>query len=418
MTDKNMLEQVLKTEPISPAVLAANLAAGTLVVVKNRLHRIAPLAIGTGVRTKINANIGTSPEACDLSVEMDKLKICVQYGAHTVMDLSTGGNLDGIRKTILLESPLPVGTVPIYQVMVDRQRKQQPPLDMTADELFDAIEKHCADGVDFVTVHCGVTRRIVEILDRKQRLIDVVSRGGSYLVKWMREQQQENPLFEQYDRLLSIAKKYDVALSLGDGLRPGCLADATDHAQVEELYTLGGLVDRARTAGVAVIVEGPGHVPLDQVVANVSLQKRVCHGAPFYVLGPLVTDISIGYDHIAGAIGGAVAAAAGADFLCYVTPAEHLRLPTLEDVREGVVASKIAAHAADIAKGLAGARAQDDEISRMKKEFNWERIFDLCVDPVKARQYRKSVPVNDQKHCSMCGEFCAMRESKGRQRLQ
>lgn len=409
---KATIDQVLQTEPINREQLEQNLADGTAIIVKNKHRDIVPLAVGKGLTTKINANIGTSQDKSDLDLEIDKLKVAVNFGAHAIMDLSTGGNLTGIRKRIIEESTVPLGTVPIYQVAVNKSREGKSFLDIEPDELFDVIEQQAEEGVDFVTVHCGVTQRIAEILDQKPRLLDVVSRGGAFLLKWIRHHGKENPLYEQYDRLLDICAKHHMCISLGDGLRPGALADATDHAQIEELYTLGELVLRARKAGVPTMVEGPGHMPLNQIVANMELQKKACHDAPFYILGPLVTDISIGYDHISGAIGGAVAAQAGADFLCYVTPAEHLRLPDLKDVKEGVIASRIAAHAADIAVGLPHAQKIDDEMARAKRDFKWDRIIELCVDPPKAREYRESVPTKDDTQCSMCGEFCAMKKDQ------
>ncbi len=325
------------------------------------------------------------------------------------MDLSTGGPVDEIRRAIIAETDACIGTVPLYQAALDAINRQKKAIvDMTVEDIFAGIIKHLDDGVDFITVHCGVTRATVERMDREGRIMDVVSRGGSFTVEWMAHNNAENPLFEHYDRLLEIVKPYDAVLSLGDGFRPGCLADATDRAQIHELILLGELTQRAWDAGIQVMIEGPGHVPLHQITANIQLQKRLCHGAPFYVLGPLVTDIAPGYDHITCAIGGTVAAAAGADFLCYVTASEHLRLPTVEDVHEGVIACRIAAHAGDIVKGVKGAMEKDIAMARCRKALDWEGQFALALDPAKARRLRAESGV-DEEHgaCTMCGEFCA-----------
>ncbi len=324
------------------------------------------------------------------------------------MDLSTGGPVNEIRRAIIAETDACIGSVPIYQAALDAVRtKNKAIVDMTVDDIFEGIVKHAEDGVDFITVHCGVTRATVDRMRAEGRVMDVVSRGGAFTIEWMAYNRRENPLFEYFDRLLEIARAYDLVLSLGDGFRPGCLADATDRAQVHELILLGELTQRAQTAGVQVMVEGPGHVPLHQIEANIVLQKRLCHGAPFYVLGPLVTDIAPGYDHITCAIGGAIAATAGADFLCYVTPSEHLRLPTIEDVREGVIAARIAAHAADIAKGVPGAMERDLQMARHRKRLDWEGQFAVCLDPERARRMRAESGVADHGACTMCGEFCA-----------
>jgi phosphomethylpyrimidine synthase len=396
-------------EKTDPNELQDKVASGRVVVVKNRKHQVEPLAIGEGLRTKVNANLGTSPERVDLDLELKKAETSIKYGADTIMDLSTGGNLKNIRQEIIKNSSVPIGTVPIYEVICQLARKKKTIADMEPDQLFEVIEGHLEDGVDFLTVHCGVTRAALPILESRSRVTGVVSRGGSFLVRWMRHTGGENPLYEQYDRLLELAKRYDSVLSLGDGLRPGSLADATDSAQVQELTVLGELVKRAKKAGVQVMVEGPGHIPLQEVEANVLLEKKLCDGAPFYVLGPLVTDCAAGYDHISGAIGGAIAAAAGADFLCYVTPAEHLSLPDVEDVRQGVIASVIAAHAGDIAKGVSGALERDNLMSKARKSFDWETAFKYAFDPEYARRRRGQLHDHEKK-CSMCGEFCAMRE--------
>ncbi|MFA5928608.1 MAG: phosphomethylpyrimidine synthase ThiC [Candidatus Margulisiibacteriota bacterium] len=361
------------------------------------------LKIGEGQKTRVNANIGTSSQNCDIDLELKKLEVAVSCGADAVMDLSTGGKLDSIRKAILKHSSVPIGTVPVYQAMVEYGQN------MTANDLFRGIEKHCADGVGFITVHCGVTKDIVTILDEQPRLCGVVSRGGAFLANWIKKTGNENPLFSEYDRLVKIAKKYNTTLSLGDGLRPGALADANDRAQIRELEILGDLTLRAWDQGVQGMIEGPGHMPIDLIKGNIELEKKLCHGAPYYVLGPLVTDIAPGYDHITSAIGGAIAASCGADFLCYVTPAEHLGLPNLEDVREGVITCKIAAHAGDIAKGIPGARDRDDLLSAARKKLDWEAQIRLSIDPEKARAFRQSRQSAGLEACSMCGEFCSMR---------
>lgn len=405
------MEQVARAEGLSPETVREGLARGEIVITLNcrRPKAIQPLGIGKGLHTKTNANIGTSKDQVDLDFELKKLEIAIRAGADTIMDLSTGGPLDEIRRAIIERSTVPVGTVPIYQAAVEKVRQGRSIVDMSPEEMFRAICKHGEDGVDFITVHCGVTRESLSRLKQEGRLLGVVSRGGAFLAEWMGHNGKENPLYEQYDRLLEIAREYDMTLSLGDGLRPGCLADATDRGQVQETIVLGELVDRAREAGVQAMVEGPGHVPLHQIQANILLQKRLCHGAPFYVLGPLVTDIAPGYDHITSAIGGAVAAAAGADYLCYVTPSEHLRLPTLEDVKEGVVAARIAAHAADIAKGVPGAMERDIGMAQLRKELNWEGQMKMAIDPERPRQFRAASPPQDEEVCTMCGEFCAIK---------
>jgi len=407
------LKTIAEEEGVELDFLKTEIERGRIVVPQNRCHRnIKPVAIGKGLRTKVNANIGTSPDYVDIDMELEKLRISIEAGADTVMDLSTGGDLREIRQEILRNSTVPVGSVPIYEAAVKMARKRRWITDMTAEDIFEAIRAHIEDGIDFITVHCGVTLRSLQTLERGNRVTGVVSRGGSFLVRWMRHNRKENPLYENYDRLLEMARDYNVTLSLGDGLRPGCLADATDRPQMEELLILGELVDRARDYGVQVMVEGPGHIPLHEIWTNVQLEKKVCKEAPFYVLGPLVVDCAPGYDHITSAIGGAVAAWAGADFLCYVTPTEHLGLPDVEDVREGVIAARIAAHAGDIAKGVKGARDLDDVISRARKAFDWERQISLSIDPRRARQIRErwKEMEKDSRKCTMCGEFCAMRE--------
>ncbi|GAB4390381.1 MAG: phosphomethylpyrimidine synthase ThiC [Thermodesulfovibrionales bacterium] len=396
-------------EDVLAEALAADIASGLSVIPINAGRRIRPVAIGRGLRTKVNANMGTSRDRASFEDEKKKLSVIVEFGADAVMELSTGGPVREMRKYILDHSPIPVGTVPVYEAAIRAAEERGSIARMTADDVFQVIEDHGRQGVDFVTVHSGLTLAAVERLRRQGRVLDIVSRGGSFLLEWMVYNGKENPLYEEFDRLLEIARRHDMTLSLGDGLRPGCLADATDRAQIEELTTLGELRDRALEAGVQVIIEGPGHVPLNEVELNIKIQKSLCKGAPFYVLGPLVTDVAMGYDHIAGAIGGAVAGAAGADFLCYVTPAEHIRLPDIEDVREGVIASKIAAHAADIAKGIPSAIEKDRRMARCRKALDWAGQISLSFNPERVRLWRSEVPPSDTEVCSMCGEFCAIR---------
>jgi phosphomethylpyrimidine synthase len=403
------VKQVALDEGIEPEKLSQDIASGFTVISRNAFHDIKPLGIGRGLRTKINANIGTSKDKISLDDEMEKLDVLVKYGADAVMDLSTGGPIRDIRKLLLRKSPIAVGTVPIYEAVARAAEEKGSISKMSADELFTIIEEHAEQGVDFVTVHSGFTRRTIETLRDEGRILDIVSRGGAFLVEWMIYNDRENPLYEDFDRLLELSRKYDLTLSLGDSARPGCLADATDRTQIDELLTLGELRDRAIEAGVQVIIEGPGHVPLNQVELNIKMQKEICKGAPFYVLGPLVTDIAMGYDHIAAAIGGAIAGAAGADFLCYVTPAEHIRLPNIEDVKEGVIASKIAAHAADIAKGVKGAIDLDIEMAKRRKALDWNGQIALSLNPDKVRQWRAEVPPTESHVCSMCGDFCAIK---------
>ncbi len=402
---------VAKREQVETEWLREQVAEGRVVIPANPRHkRLVPCGIGEGLLVKVNANIGTSSDRAVLEEELKKLKASVEAGADTVMDLSTGRDMNESRRAILKESTIPVGTVPIYQAVVETIEERGGLVHLTVDKIFQVIEAQARDGVDFITVHCGLTRAALEMLRSQGRITDIVSRGGAFLTTWMIHHDRENPLFEYYDRLLSIAKKYDVTLSLGDGLRPGCLADATDRAQIHELMTLGDLTRQAWEAGVQVMIEGPGHVPLDQIEANVMLQKKLCHHAPFYVLGPLVTDIAAGYDHVACAIGGAVAAAAGADFLCYVTPAEHLCLPGVEDVREGVVVTRIAAHAADIARGNRSAIERDRQMSLARKKLDWEAQMKLAIDPVKAKKYRAANPPAEDDVCTMCGKYCAIKQ--------
>jgi phosphomethylpyrimidine synthase len=385
-------------------------ADGTVVIPCNANRQMASVrGIGLGLRTKVNANIGTSADYPDIKDELIKLQVALEAGADAIMDLSTGGDLENIRKVIIERCPVPVGTVPIYEAAVRVAKERGSITRMTADDLFDVIESQAKQGVDFMTLHCGITRESVRRLKEQGRITDVVSRGGAFLVTWIVVNERENPLYEQYDKVLEIARRYDVTLSLGDGLRPGCLTDATDRAQIQELIILGELVKRARQAGVQAMVEGPGHVPLDQVTTNVQIQKRLCEGAPFYVLGPLVTDVAPGYDHITAAIGGAIAASAGADFICYVTPTEHLGLPTPDDVREGVIAARIAGHAADIVKGVKGAIDWDNAMAHARKARDWQQQIELSIDPAKAERIRKERRASSDEVCSMCSEFCAMK---------
>jgi len=404
----SQMKLVAEQEGVDAEFVRQGVAKGTIVIPANINHsNLVPCGIGHGLRTKVNANIGTSSDFGDVDTELEKLRVAIDYGADTVMDLSTGGDISAIRRAIIAASSVPIGTVPIYQAGIEAIDRHGAIVKMTVDDLFAGIEEHARDGVDFITVHCGVTQSAVAKLKQQGRVTDVVSRGGAFMIGWMLHNERENPLYEYYDRLLEIAREFDVTLSLGDGMRPGSIADATDRAQIEELLVIGELVQRAQQAGVQAMVEGPGHLPLNQIEANVQLEKSICKGAPFYVLGPLVTDIAAGYDHITGAIGGAIAAAAGTDFLCYVTPSEHLGLPDSEDVRQGVIASRIAAHAGDIIKGVKGAEEWDRKMSKARKELDWEEQARLSLDPGLARQVH-SKHTSAGVACSMCGEFCAM----------
>ncbi len=407
ITEKMQL--AAQAEGVTPEFIREGMVAGNIIICHNIKHLNGiPLAVGAGLRTKINANIGSSSDDTNLEKELEKARIAVKHGADAIMDLSTGGPVDEIRRAIIAETNACIGSVPLYQAAVDTVRvKKKAIVDMTVDDIFAGIIKHAEDGVDFITVHCGVTRSTVERMKNEGRIMDVVSRGGAFTIEWMSYNNQENPLFEHFDKLIEITKEYDMTLSLGDGFRPGCLADATDRAQIHELILLGELTQRAQAAGVQVMIEGPGHVPINQIQTNIQLQKQLCHGAPFYVLGPLVTDIAPGYDHITCAIGGALAASAGADFLCYVTPSEHLRLPDAQDVRDGVIASRIAAHAGDIAKGVKGAIEKDNQMARCRKKLDWEGQYAMALDPERAREVRGNSPVSDHGACTMCGEFCA-----------
>jgi phosphomethylpyrimidine synthase len=401
---------VAKDEGELPRRICQRLAEGTVIITSNvQRENVHPVGIGKGLRTKINANIGTSPDLCDLSLETEKAKVAIKYGADTIMDLSTAGNLDEIRRTIIKAVDVPVGTVPIYQAVIEAAIKKGAIIHMTEDDIFNTIEKHAKDGVDFMTVHCGVTQQIVKRLAKHPRLMGIVSRGGTFLVAWIVHHNKENPLYANYDYLLEMAAKYDFVLSLGDGLRPGCIFDSTDWAQIQELLTIGELVERARAENVQVMVEGPGHLPLNEIMANVQLEKSICKGAPFYVLGPVVTEIAPGYDHIVGAIGGALAGLAGADFLCYLTPSEHLGLPSLEDVKEGVIATKIAAHAVDIAKLGSKATAQDFAMAKARANLDWKSQFKNALNHEKAIKVHGRVKSKTPEACSMCSEYCAIK---------
>ncbi len=414
---ENYIKRAAEYENTTVENLKSGIETGRIVVVANKLRQDAiklPLAIGKGMSVKINANIGSSGDYCDIAEEYIKMETAVKYGAHSVMDLSTGGNLNEIRAEILRRSPVAVGSVPIYNAAVTAlEVHKKSILHMTSTEMIDAVIKHVTDGIDYITVHSGITLNSLKALENSNRQMGVVSRGGSILAKWMKFNNKENPFHAEFDEILKISKEYNCTLSLGDGFRPGGIKDATDRGQIAELIELGELVKRSRDFGVQAMVEGPGHVPLNQVIQNIEIMKSVTDEAPFYILGPLVTDISPGYDHIAGAIGGALAGMHGADFLCYLTPAEHLALPDIDDVREGVIASKIAAHAADLARGSKTAWAKDIEMSDAKKAFDWEKIFALSLNPEKARNYRdRRPPVEDEEKCTMCGKLCAMREEE------
>lgn len=404
------MQQVLTEERITETDLLQRLASGTIAIPANRLHtNLLAKGIGDGLTTKINVNLGVSEDCCNVEKELDKVRRAVALKADAIMDLSTFGDTRAFRRRTVEVCPVMIGTVPVYDA-VARYGKEVAKI--SVDDFFDVVRMHAEDGVDFMTIHAGLTQTAVQRLRTNPRLTHVVSRGGSLLLEWMEINGKENPFFEHFDRLITLCRDYDVTLSLGDGLRPGCLRDATDAAQIQELIILGELTKRCWAADVQVMIEGPGHVPLNEVVANMQLEKKLCHGAPFYVLGPIVTDVAPGYDHITSAIGGALAAANGADFLCYVTPAEHLRLPDADDMKEGIIASRIAAHAADIAKGIPGAIDWDNAMSKARKELDWTKMFELAMDPEKAQAYRASSQPIDQEVCTMCGDLCAVKRSR------
>jgi len=405
------LRRVAADEGIDAERLRGLVSDGRVVLTGMARKHSRIIGIGEGLKTKVNANIGTSPDHADPEVELEKMRVAVRAGADAIMDLSTGGDVPAIRKRILDECAVPVGTVPIYEAIVGVTRQGREIADCTVDEFFEVVERQAREGVDFMTIHCGLVKRLADTV-AGTRTAGVVSRGGCFLLQWIAKNRRENPYYEYYDRLLDIAHEYDVALSLGDGLRPGAIADSTDGAQIGELMVIGSLVERARKRGVAVFVEGPGHVPINEIPANMLLQKKLCAGAPFYVLGPLVTDVAPGYDHITAAIGGAVAAWHGADFLCYVTPAEHLGLPTAQDVHDGVMGARIAAHAGDIGKGLAGAADWDRKVSAARAGLDWEKALDASIDPPKAKKMFDRSPRGGEELCTMCGEFCAIRGSR------
>lgn len=403
------IKQVAENERRSTEFIAEGLINGTIVIPKNINHNIEAMGVGSGLKTKVNANIGTSSDVSSIDNEILKLKAAVNAKADSVMDLSTSGDLDAIRRRILSESPIVVGNVPIYQIAVEVAEKKGSITYITEDDLFKTIEKQAKDGIDYMTLHCGVTLESLERLVKQGRVEDVVSRGGSFLSVWMLYNNKQNPLFEKFDRVLEIAKKYDVTISLGDGFRPGAIADATDRAQLQELILLGELHKKALEYDVQSMIEGPGHVPIDQVITNAKIEKSLCEGAPFYVLGPVVTDIAPGYDHITSAIGGALMAANGADYLCYVTKAEHVRLPNADDVREGVIVTRIAAHAADIAKKVPGAYEWDEKMSTARKALDWKKMTELSIDPEYVRKERESSLPEEEDVCTMCGKFCAIK---------
>ena len=398
---------VAKKEQMEPEKLVKLVAAGQVVIPANKCHTcLDPNGIGSALRTKINVNLGTSRDLNDLDMELQKVNDAVAMGAESIMDLSSFGDTQKFRRKLTAECPAIIGTVPIYDAVVYYHK---PLREITSEEWLQIAEMHAKDGVDFLTIHVGINKNTAERFKKMKRLTNIVSRGGSIIFAWMEMTGQENPFYEHFDRLLDICQEYDVTLSLGDACRPGCLEDATDVSQLEELLTLGELTRRAWEKNVQVMIEGPGHMPLDQIAANMKIQQSVCKGAPFYVLGPLVTDVAPGYDHITAAIGGTIAASAGASFLCYVTPAEHLRLPNRDDVKEGIIASRIAAHAADIAKGIPGAKEWDRKMAQARARLDWEEQFSLAIDPEKARRYRAESKPEKEDTCSMCGNFCAVK---------
>ena len=401
------MEIAAKKENMDVKELMEYMAKGQVIIPCNKLHTsIEPNAIGSMLKTKINVNLGISRDWKDMDMEIEKSKQCSKMGAESIMDLSSYGDTRTFRKRLTKECPAMIGTVPIYDAVVYYHK---PLKEITSKEWIDIVRMHAEDGVDFMTIHCGINKATAGRFKANRRLTNIVSRGGSIIFAWMEMTGEENPFYEHYDEILDICREYDITMSLGDACRPGCLKDASDISQIEELVTLGELTARAWEKDVQVMVEGPGHMPMNQIAANMEIQKTICKGAPFYVLGPLVTDIAPGYDHITAAIGGAIAAASGASFLCYVTPAEHLRLPSLDDVKEGIIASRIAAHAADIAKGVKGAIEWDHQMSLARKKLDWEEMFDICIDPEKARRYRAEAKPEKEDTCSMCGNFCAVK---------
>ncbi len=401
------MQRVAEKEHKSAEEIRAGVAAGTIAIPANINHKnLDPEGVGTGLRTKVNVNLGISGDLIDPEVELEKVRVALELGAEGIMDLSNHGKTQEFRTQLIEMAPVMIGTVPMYDAIGYLEKAL---ISITPEDFLEVVRRHAEDGVDFVTIHAGMNRRVIESFKETGRLMNIVSRGGSLIFAWMEATGNENPFYEYYDDVLEILHEHDVTISIGDAMRPGCGYDATDAGQIAELIEIGKLTKRAWDAGVQVMVEGPGHMAIDEIAANMKLEKRLCHNAPFYVLGPLVTDIAPGYDHITAAIGGAVAASSGADFLCYVTPAEHLRLPDVADVREGLVATKIAAHAADIAKGIPGARQRDDRMSDARRRFDWEEMFGLAIDPVKPRKYFESAPPSNEESCTMCGKMCAVR---------
>jgi phosphomethylpyrimidine synthase len=401
------MEIVAEKEKIDVTLLRNKVAEGKVVIPANKNHKsLDPEGVGEGLRTKINVNLGISKDCCNIEKELEKVQIAIEMKVEAIMDLSSYGKTEEFRRRLIDMSPAMIGTVPIYDSVgfYDKELK-----DISAEEFLKVVEKHAEDGVDFMTIHAGLNRETAEVFKRNKRLNNIVSRGGSLLYAWMELTGQENPFYEYFDRVLDICEKYDVTISLGDACRPGSINDATDASQIKELIVLGELTKRAWERNVQIMIEGPGHMAINEIAANMLLEKKLCHGAPFYVLGPIVTDIAPGYDHITSAIGGAIAASNGADFLCYVTPAEHLRLPTLEDMKEGIIASKIAAHAADIAKNIKGAKEWDYEMSKARQNLDWEKMFHLAIDPEKAKRYRMESMPEHEDSCTMCGKMCSMR---------
>lgn len=404
------MHDVLRDEIITPETLLERVAKGTIAIPANKNHtNLRGIGVGEGLRTKVNVNLGVSEDACDRELELEKVRLSLEYKTDAIMDLSTFGDTRAFRRDLVDMSPVMLGTVPMYDAVA---RLGKDIGKMSVDELFEVVRIHCEDGIDFLTIHAGLTKVAAERVDKNPRLTHIVSRGGSILYRWMRETGNENPFYEHYDRLLDICREFDVTLSLGDGLRPGSLKDATDAPQIQELIFLGELTKRAWERDVQVMIEGPGHVPMQEIASNMQIEKKLCHGAPFYVLGPIVTDVAPGYDHITSAIGGAIAASSGADFLCYVTPAEHLRLPDLNDVKEGLIATRIAAHAGDIAKGIPKAMDWDNKMSGFRGKLDWMGMFDTCMDPKKAREYRASSMPQDGEVCTMCGDLCPIKSVK------
>jgi phosphomethylpyrimidine synthase len=406
----DVIKQVADAEGFDFKKLCKRVAQGKVTVPRNPIHSPKPLALGEGLSVKVNANLGTSPDHANVDEEVEKANVALDYGADAIMDLSIGGDLNEIRRKLIAVVDKPFGTVPIYQAGISAIKKRGAVVDMTEDDIFNSFEMHAKDGVDFVVAHCGITLESVLRLKRQKRIVDLVSRGGSFHTSWILHNEKENPIYENYDYLLEMAKKYDITLSLGDGMRSGCIYDANDRAKMQEMLIIGELVERAREVGVSTIVEGPGHVPMNLIESNIKIMKSATKNAPYYVLGPLVTDIAPGYDHIVGAIGGAIAGFAGADFLCYVTPSEHLSLPTVEDVKEGVIAARIAAHSANLAKGIGWDK--DVAMAYARRDLDWEKMFELVIDPKKAKWYRDQRKPTYEEFCSMCGDMCAIKLPK------